>query len=87
MKYVHGARFAVVLVPFEFIHVFKSDGIGTYANMPITDDIIATYKKQINAVCAFYTWHQSSHGPLTRNVKLRVRMRRECQERFPRQRG
>ena len=26
------------------------------------------------------------HGPLTRYVKLRVRMRRECRERFPRHR-
>ena len=29
----------------------------------------------------------SAHGPLTRYVKLRVRMRRECWERFPRHRG
>ena len=27
-----------------------------------------------------------SHGPLARYVKLRVRMRRECRERFPRHR-
>ena len=27
------------------------------------------------------------HGPLARYVKLRVRMRRECRERFPRNRG
>ena len=26
------------------------------------------------------------HGPLARYVKLRVRMRRECRERFPRHR-
>ena len=27
------------------------------------------------------------HGPLARHIKLRVRMRRECRERFPRHRG
>ena len=27
------------------------------------------------------------NGPLARYVKLRVRMRRECRERFPRHRG
>ena len=31
-------------------------------------------------------WHMS-HGPLARYVNLRVRMRRECRERFPRHRG
>ena len=30
-------------------------------------------------------WH-ARYGPLARYVKLRVRMRRECQERFPRHR-
>ena len=29
----------------------------------------------------------SIHGPLARYVKFRVRMRRECRERFPRHRG
>ena len=31
--------------------------------------------------------HRVPHGPLTKYVKLRVRMRRECRERYPRQRG
>ena len=29
--------------------------------------------------------HNLNHGPLAKYVKLRVRMRRECRERFPRQ--
>ena len=65
MKYVHGVRFAVVLVPFDFNDVFKNDSIVTYANMPRTDDIITTNTKQITAICAFYgvhrTWHQSPY--------------------------
>ena len=32
------------------------------------------------------THRRVSHGPLARYVKLRVRMRRECRERFPRHR-
>ena len=30
---------------------------------------------------------KTHHGPLTRYLKLRVRVRRECRERFPRHRG
>ena len=39
---------------------------------------------------ALYAWSRAWsywHGPLTRYLKLRVRMRRECRERFPRHRG
>ena len=32
------------------------------------------------------SWCHLLHGPLTRYVKLRLRMRRECRERFPRHR-
>ena len=32
-------------------------------------------------------YHRVPHGPLGKYVKLRVRMRRECRERFPRHRG
>ena len=34
----------------------------------------------------WFAWSTPSHGPLARYVKLRVRMRRECRERFPRHR-
>ena len=34
------------------------------------------------------SFHWELHnGPLAKYVKLRVRMRRECRERFPRHRG
>ena len=44
-----------------------------------------TYK--IPFVFCFPVATLSVHGPLARYVKLRVRMRRECRERFPRHRG
>ena len=31
--------------------------------------------------------HKAMYGPLARYVKLGMRMRRECRERFPRDRG
>ena len=37
--------------------------------------------------CCFACDCPSVHRPLTRYVKLRMRMRRECRERFPRHRG
>ena len=37
--------------------------------------------------CEFEDRCTGSYGPLARYAKLRVRMRRECRERFPRHRG
>ena len=40
----------------------------------------------VSVFSCWYAWHQVYHGPLARYAKLRVRMRRECRERFPRHR-
>ena len=40
-----------------------------------------------SAMVQVMTRQAISQGPFTRYVKLRMRMRRECRERFPRHRG
>ena len=68
--------FSVFIISIE-IYIFKSNKPGTYSNIfPF-------------AVGGTFGWlpiaqqQPLQHGPLARYAKLRVRMRRECRERFP----
>ena len=47
------------------------------------DKTIITYLLDIHLIEHSFPSHTASNGPLARYVKLRVRMRRECRERFP----
>ena len=82
-------------VPFPGIAIFCGIAITYHGQQKIDLDFrlpapVPDNKDVYRCDVKFYTevrGQNVSNGPLTRYVKLRVRMRRECRERFPRHSG
>ena len=58
-----------------------------YTHKHTQSDTGTDTNRETNTSIYTHARNKQVHGPLTRYVKLRVRMRRECRECFPRHRG
>ena len=72
----------------EWFHVAKT---CIYSPMPhrineSQQGLVITLAGKLGTDVGYVFSKRTRHGPLARYVKLRVRMRRECRERFPRHR-
>ena len=67
---------------------FAYDDILNWVSIVSGNGLVPTrYSMSYRCALVFMLEQQIYHGPLIKYVELRVRMRRECRESFPRHRG